>query len=230
MTSFRASRQEHFPSPGKCLCVMQSCYLAQETPTLDVTSFEQTFRKFDATIIGGNSDEERMEHRGVTYEHLQDTIERTFVAARHCSSVVLAVMASGNREQVSTPAGAVAIGDIVEKVNEYTQKGQTVPTVLFIHTTQASPSCEVGRLDLDPNRLNSNLLVVTAHRSATQPNGFESGFYGSRSIYKFCQRLAAEDSVLECATKVNQEARNGDSVSIFENGFQDFWLGQRVLV
>ena len=229
MASNSEQPQRHSSAKEGCLAIILSGHEAQKTPELDVTNFEQVFRAADnkTCIVGGNSDPEKMEHRGATSRHLSDTVERISVCAEQYSVVFLVLLAPGNYEQIVMANGTIRIVNIIKRLNAVAHKHEATRFVLFIGTTP-SANDERSTPQVDSDRLFSNLLVLQATDASQVVPGYKDGFYGSLPVYKFCQKLATESSVLESAAKVNREEEAlGLPVSqlqILENGFQDFRL------
>ena len=229
MASNSEQPQRHSaPKEGR-LAIILSGHEAQKTPELDVTNFEQVFRAAEnkTCTVGGNSDPEKMEHRGATSRHLSDTVQRISVCAEQYSVVFLVVLAPGNYEQVVMTDGATRIVDVIQDLNAVAHTHEATRFVLFIGTTP-SANDERSTPQVDSDRLSSNLLVLQATDASQVVPGYTIGFYGSWPVYSLCKHLRADHSVLESAAKVNQnEEALGLPVSqlqILENGFQDFRL------
>ena len=228
MASNSEQPQRHSSAKEGCLAIILSGHEAQKTPELDVTNFEQVFRAgYTAGVVGGNSDPEKLEHRGATSRHLSDTVERISVCAEQYSVVFLVLLAPGNYEQVVMTNGTIRTVNIIQRLNAVAHKNKATRFVLFIGTTP-SASDERSTPQVDSDRLSSNLLVLQATDASLVVPGYTIGFYGSWPVYKFCKHLRADHSVLESAAKVKQNEENlGLPVSqlqILENGFQDFRL------
>ena len=180
-------------------------------------------------MVGGESDQERMELRNIpNLKRLRYIFEDIFANAANYRAVFVLLSTPGNWERVQLSDETPHITDVINTMTE-TMGNTSTPTVLTVRTSMSDVNQEEGcvhDLDIPPN-----LLVLQALTDTRKMDGF-ADFYGSPQLHTKLKQLRANDSILESVFKANKqcEAKNVRPLFVQENGFTDFQLGEREVV
>ena len=224
-----AANQFDSTQPDKILGVVISTHPKENTPFVDIKNFERAFRNAGATAVGGPSDDQRNDLRGVAKMwQLRHIFEDAFTNARKYKAICFVIFAPGNNERIDLDKECPTFLELIQEIDPFAIMNTDTSVVLMVVTSKIEPQQEHGPQPEVVLSNNTNLLVIQAHDSGQTIPGFERDFYGSWHIYKLLKHLEASNSILESVGKVNEEAERKtpriQPLRMLESGFVDFKL------